>query len=212
MYKVRKFSLTLSIVCLATLCLSSLSSAFAQDELARSWQIYQESRVLLADSFAQINNSWDLLDAGWNQVDTFEWGEWDRTWTNLELTWTWIERRRVMIASETGVTLYDETPRITRFTKPRGIFRTYFRADTSLPYTPDLSSGTWEELANAWTVVDAGWAKANGQWASLNSAWPELGAAANESSEQFVLIRQSNEQLRVAAQGDIGAFVAPIFQ
>jgi len=162
------------IFSLSLVVLSAFTTASAQD-LKASWLEYQNARNLLNESSVAIDGAWGQLNSGWdNTYANFE--QWANSWAIASSAWTEVDSARAIVASTLKITLTDSSPRGTRGINPR-----VNRPDRAsfVPWTPEPTWGSWEELGQAWASLDQGWAGANAAWAELDGAWVTLAAASD---------------------------------
>jgi len=179
-----------------TLVMLLLGAASANDELTAAWNQYADAYHNLNTSFASIDDSWSQVTGNWDTINS-AWVQVDNSWAVVERNWTDVEANRIQYTNATSITLYDSTPRITRWSHPRAIFQTYQRSYWT-PWAPEASYGSWDALAHAWSLLDAAWASSDAAWVELNNAWAELGRAGEEVANSWTYINQAFQQTSAA--------------
>ena len=192
--KMSKF--TVLIFSLSVIIFSAFSTASAQHELQASWQEYQNARIELAKSFTEVDSAWNEVAGGWVELNSV-WAELDNSWNVVDSGWAEVETSRALVANTLHITLYDSSPRITRWSNPRTSSQAVYRTQWT-PWTPEPSYGSWADLSHSWDALDAAWATADGAWAELDRAWAELSLAHDEVAGAWVFIDQAFQQTSVA--------------
>jgi len=167
---------------LVVVAFSAFSTASAQD-LKASWIEYENARSLLAESYVQIDAAWVLATDGWANGPRASVGLAQESVAATAAAWAEIDAARAVIASTFKITLTDSETRITRLINPR-VRPQVFRNSGPLPWTPEPTWGSWEELNQAWASMDQAWVEANNAWAELDSAWAGI-AEGNEIAVSY---------------------------
>jgi len=192
--KMNKFRVLSSSLLL--LIFSVFSTALAQHELQAAWQEYQHARTELAQSFTAVDSAWNEVSGSWLELNGV-WNELANSWNVVDSGWVEVEQARAIVASSLHITLYDSSPRITRWSNPRTRTQSIYRSQYT-PWTPEPSYGSWADLSNSWDALDAAWATADGAWAELERAWAELSLAHDEVAHAWTFIDQAFQQTSVA--------------
>lgn len=175
--------LAVLVFSIAVVVLSVFSTVSAQD-LNTSWLEYQNARNLLNDSYAQIDAAWVLADAGWENGVVVNNQQVRDSWELIENAWAEIDTARVVVANTLNITLTDSSQR--GFTPIPVRLRTReYRDPTPLPYAPEPTWGSWDELTQAWVSLDQAWSAANSAWTELDRAWAGISVPTNQIAYQW---------------------------
>ena len=197
--------LSVLVFSLTVVVFSVFSIASAQD-LKTSWLEYENARHLLTESYNQIDAAWVLADEGWVNGPRASVGQAQESVAATAPAWAEIDVARAVIASTFKITLTDSEIRITRLINPR-VRPRVSRTSGPLPWTPEPTWGSWEELNQAWASIDQAWAQANSAWAELDSAWAGIAAGNEIAAEAWATA--DNEWAKVnAAWAEIDAIWA----
>jgi len=158
------------IFSIAIVVFSAFSTASAQD-LQASWLEYQNARTLLNESFVAIDESWAIFNSSWNITENYQ--QVDASYVETIRAWNEVKAAEALVASTLGIILESPGGRVgglppLRSSRPQ-------RSSNTVPWTPEPTWGSWEELNKAWASLDSGWAEANTAWNRLDILWVDLG-------------------------------------